>query len=343
MNHSTNHERIQTILDELVNLIHQDPTTVTPMFQSLLGILAQTNDSQDINIIKHTLRELLSAFKVFLPYRDVRKVAIFGSARTPADHPAYQLTEAFARLITHKGYMVITGAGGGIMEAGNRGSEVNMSFGANIILPFEQAPNPYIDTSSKLVSFKYFFNRKLTFIRESDATVLCPGGFGTHDEAFEVLTLVQTGRCAPRPVVLLAPNGDDYWYRWIEFVQSELLGKQYISEDDLFLYRHVHTAQDAVDHIIRFYRRYHSIRYHNDLTIIRLNTPLPPEALREMTTKFKSLLVKGDIEQVMPSELGFDADVYPDLPRLLIYYNRNTFGRLYQLIDYINHIPDSVS
>jgi len=327
-------------LDALIEMMPHDEADLKPMLVSLLGILATTDDRQDRNIIKHSLRELLAAFQVFAPYRDVRKVAIFGSARTPETHPAYQLTEAFAWLITQKGYMVITGAGGGIMEAGNRGAQVNMSFGANIMLPFEQSPNPYIDTSSKLVSFKYFFNRKLMFIRESDATVLCPGGFGTHDEAFEVLTLVQTGRCAPRPVVLLAPEGDSYWDRWIDFVNSELLGQHYISDDDLFLWRPLHSAQEAVDHIVRFYRRYHSIRYHDDLTIIRLNSPLSPEALRDMTTKFKSLLVKGEIEQVMPHELGFDQDAYPELPRLLIYYNRSTFGRLYQVIDYLNHVSD---
>lgn len=310
------------------------------MIQTLIKISKENSDVHDVNIITNTLRELLESYRVFLPYRDVRKVCLFGSARTKPSHPAYQISEEFAAKITAKGFMVITGAGGGIMEAGNKGAEVNMSFGANILLPFEQSPNPYIDGDAKLVSFKYFFNRKLTFIKESDATVLAPGGFGTHDEAFEVLTLVQTGRCAPRPIVLLSAPGDSYWDTWTELVHKELLGQHYISDDDLFLFRNLHSAEAAANHIVQFYKKYHSIRYHGPLTVIRINSPLSDRALADMNKKFASLLVKGAIEQVTSDDIPFDNQVYPGIPRLVLNYNRSTFGRLYEIIDFLNHVSD---
>ncbi|NDC82958.1 LOG family protein, partial [bacterium] len=210
----------------------------------------------------------------------------------------------------------------------------------NILLPFEQSPNPFINGDPKLVSFKYFFNRKLTFIKESDATVLSPGGFGTHDEAFEVLTLVQTGRCAPRPIILLSAPGDTYWDKWVDFVHDELLGQHYISDDDLYLFRNLQSAEAAAAHIEQFYRRYHSIRYHDSMTIIRLSHPLSPRALADMNQKFASLLIKGTIEQVDSDSLTMDQPVFPGLPRLILHYNRHTFGKLYEIIDYINHVPD---
>jgi len=325
-------------LVEAVGSTHEVP--LGAMIQNLIKISKENSDYHDVNMISSTLRELLGSYRVFLPYRDVRKVCLFGSARTKPSHPAYKISEEFAHKITSKGFMLITGAGGGIMEAGNKGAEVNMSFGANILLPFEQRPNPYIDGDAKLVSFKYFFNRKLTFIKESDATVLSPGGFGTHDEAFEVLTLVQTGRCAPRPIILLSAPGDSYWETWIELIHKELLGQHYISDDDLFLFRNLHSADEAADHIVRFYKKYHSIRYHGPLTLIRLNSPLSERALADMNKKFAHFLVKGEIEQVSAEDIPFDNQVYPGIPRLTLYYNRSTFGRLYEIIDYLNHVGD---
>lgn len=338
------HQLTPEIVEKIKALVADVDTShhvhLETMIQTLIKISKENADVHDVNIISNTLRELLESYRVFLPYRDVRKVCLFGSARTKPSHPAYQISEEFAAKITAKGFMVITGAGGGIMEAGNKGSEVNMSFGANILLPFEQSPNPYIDGDAKLVSFKYFFNRKLTFIKESDATVLAPGGFGTHDEAFEVLTLVQTGRCAPRPIILLSAQGDSYWDTWIDLVHKELLGQQYISDDDLFLFRNLHSADEAANHIVQFYKKYHSIRYHGPLTVIRINSPLSDRALADMNKKFASLLVKGAIEQVYPDDLPFDNQVYPGIPRLVLHYNRSTFGRLYEIIDYLNHVAD---
>lgn len=334
-------QELQDHIDALVESQDVDNAVqLKSMIHSLFKIVNQNTDPHDINMIRNTLKELLHSYRVFLPYRDVRKVCIFGSARTTPSHPAYKITEEFASLITRKGFMVITGAGGGIMEAGNKGAEVNMSFGANIILPFEQSPNPYINGDPKLVSFKYFFNRKLTFIKESDATVLSPGGFGTHDEAFEVLTLVQTGRCAPRPIVLLSAPGDSYWDTWEAFVKKELLDQHYISDDDLYLFRNVKSAEEAAKHIEMFYRRYHSIRYHDAMTVIRLNSPLSARSLTDMNQKFATLLTKGTIEQVAAADIPFDSQLFPGIPRLVLHYNRHTFGKLYEIIDYINHAPD---
>lgn len=330
---------IESLIQQIIDKTESPHRTqMASMIHSILQITAENPDAHDINMIQHTLKELRNAYRVFLPYRDVRKVCLFGSARTLPSHPAYKISETFSKKVTQKGFMLITGAGGGIMEAGNKGAEVNTSFGANIILPFEQQPNPYINGDPKLVSFKYFFNRKLTFIKESDATVLAPGGFGTHDEAFEVLTLVQTGRCAPRPIVLLDAPGDTYWAKWLEFVRTELLGQKYISDDDLFLFRHIQSADEAVNHIAQFYQRYHSIRYHGSATVIRMTSPLSDAALADMNTKFKSLLVSGSIEQVAAEDIPFDNQLFPDYPRLILQYNRHTFGRLYEVIDFINHV-----
>ena len=306
------------------------------MILTLIKIAKNNPDFHDINLIHQTLKELWQSYRVFLPYRDARKVCIFGSARTPETHPAYQITMDFAKKITDRGFMVITGAGGGIMEAGNRGAEINKSFGANILLPFEQDPNPYIANSSKLVSFKYFFTRKLTFIKESDATVLCPGGFGTHDEAFEVLTLVQTGRCAPRPIVLLSSPGDHYWDEFLIFVKKALLDNAYIAEEDLSLFYNTTSADAAVAYISGFYRVYHSIRYQDNLTIIRINAPLSPEKLADLNEKFQDILLSGRIEQVEAKEIPYDNQVFQHIPRLVMHSQKASFGKLYAFIHYLN-------
>jgi hypothetical protein len=329
-----------SISEKVRDLVHkagcESNHPLQEMILTLIKIAKNNPDFHDINLIHQTLKELWQSYRVFLPYRDARKVCIFGSARTPEEHPAYQITLDFAKKITDRGFMVITGAGGGIMEAGNRGAQVNKSFGANILLPFEQAPNPYIANSSKLVSFKYFFTRKLTFIKESDATVLCPGGFGTHDEAFEVLTLVQTGRCAPRPIVLLSSPGDTYWEAFLFFVKKALLENAYIAEEDLSLFYNTNSADAAVAYIAGFYRVYHSIRYQDKLTIIRINAPLSPEKLADLNEKFKDLLLSGSIDQVDAKEVPYDNQVFQHLPRLVMHSQKASFGKLYAFIHYLN-------
>ncbi len=307
---------------------------------SLLRLIADSGDFHDLNLINTTLNELRQAFKVFLPYRDVRKVCIFGSARTPETDPNYKMTQEFASKITKKGFMVITGAGPGIMEAGNRGSEVDMSFGVNIKLPFEQQPNTYIGDSSKLVSFKYFFNRKLLFLKESDATVLFPGGFGTHDEGFEVLTLIQTGRCAPRPLLLMADSNDTYWESWKAFIQKELCDKRFISPDDMSLLVFPKTVDEAVEEIENFYKTYHSIRYFHDLAVIRLNHALKPSTMRELNAMFSDLVTVGTFEMCDPDQFTLDHNDYSDKYRLIFRFNKISYGRLNELIRFINKVEN---
>lgn len=308
------------------------PEKLKEMVYQLLKFSEETQSLHDLNILQSTIKEMRQANQLFRPYRDTRKVCIFGSARTPETDPHYAMAQSFAEHIVQKGFMVITGAGPGIMEAGNRGAGPDMGFGVNIRLPFEQSPNPYIANSSKLISFKYFFNRKLTFIRESDATILFPGGFGTHDEGFELLTLIQTGRCAPRPLLLLEAPESTYWKTWFAFVKDEILGNRYISEEDMALISIPKTVEESVAIIEDFYRIYHSIRYVKDTAILRLNKPLSASALQNIQTQFKDLAPSGDFTQHEPFAYEPDQEEYADKYRLTFTFDKVRYGRLYQLI-----------
>ncbi|HJZ59985.1 MAG TPA: TIGR00730 family Rossman fold protein, partial [Gemmataceae bacterium] len=208
----------------------------------------------DVKLMATAVRELRYCFKVFAAYRGKRKAAVFGSARTKPDHPAYRGAEAFGRGMAENGWMVITGAGGGIMEAGHRGAGRDGSFGLNIILPFEQSANTVVQGDPKLVTLRYFFTRKLMFIKESDAVVLFPGGFGTHDEAFEALTLIQTGKSHIFPIVMVDEPGGDYWKLWRRFIEEGLLNRGYISPHDLSLFRVTDSVGEAVRDVTGFYR-----------------------------------------------------------------------------------------
>jgi len=330
-------EKLEQDLKQLLTRFQvPDRQDVYDTMLNLIRLVQEPHDSHDLSIVRTTLVELRHSFKTFSAYRDSRKVCVFGSARTPEDHMAYQMALEFSKKISQKGYMVITGAGPGIMEAGNRGAEMGMSFGVNIQLPFEQAPNPYIALSSKLTSFKYFFNRKLTFIRESDATVLFPGGFGTHDEGFEVLTLLQTGRCAPRPVIMIEEPGGKYWSKWKQFIEEELYKPGYISEEDLSLFEVFQSVEQAVDSVVSFYRVYHSIRYFGNLAVMRLNQPLSESTMVSINAEFSDLLVQGKFEHYEPGHLQVDQADFTDKHRLVFRFNKITYGRLCQMIRYIN-------
>src|SRR5919197_632976 len=191
----------------------------------------------DVKLLSTALRELRYAFKVFAPVRHRRKVTVFGSARTPPDNPAYKQAVEFGKKIAHEGFMVVTGAASGIMEAGHIGAERENSIGVNILLPFEQEANAIIAGDVKLMHLKYFFTRKLLFVKESDAIALFPGGFGTQDEGFEVLTLVQTGKSHLFPIVMVDEPGGDYWRRWLAFVEEALVKRGLISPSDLALFK----------------------------------------------------------------------------------------------------------
>lgn len=290
----------------------------------------------DVKMLAVALRELRYCLKVFSAYRGKRKVTVFGSARTLPEHPAFRSAEEFGREIAKAGWMVITGAGNGIMEAGHVGAGRDNSFGLNILLPFEQSANPVVHGDPKLMTLRYFFTRKLIFIKESDAVVLFPGGFGTHDEAFEALTLVQTGKSHIFPIVLVDEPDGTYWKAWRKFIEEDLLGRGYISPADRFLYKVTNSVADAVQEVTNFYRVYHSMRYvHGDL-VLRLNAKLTDEKLEGINHEFADILLGGRIEQTdaLPEEKN-EPTLAP-LPRLKFRFDRHAIGRLRQLIDSIN-------
>lgn len=290
----------------------------------------------DLKILSRTLRELRYAFKVFSPYRHSRKVTLFGSARTPPAEPAYRQAEAFGHAMAAKGWFVITGAASGIMEAGHAGAGREHAMGLNILLPFEQAVNPIIAGDRKLVYMKYFFTRKLMFVKESDAFCLMPGGFGTLDEGLEVLTLLQTGKHDMMPVVLLDGPGGDYWTAFDAFVRERLLARGMIGPEDLSLYRLTDRVEDAVDEILRFYRVYHSMRFVRSKLVFRLQESPNAAFLEEINDRFGDILTEGQFTLTGPlSEERDEADLIA-LPRLVFHFDRRSFGRLRQLIDAIN-------
>jgi uncharacterized protein (TIGR00730 family) len=290
----------------------------------------------DLKILSRTLRELRYAFKVFQPYRRRRKVTIFGSARTPKEHPAYQQASDFGRAMAKHGWMVITGAGHGIMEAGHVGAGREMSMGLNIMLPFEQSANPHIDGDPKLVTLKYFFTRKLMFVKECSGVVCLPGGFGTLDETLEVLTLMQTGKQTMLPLVLLDEPGGTYWSKLGTFFDEELLRAKLISPEDVHLYRITDRVEDAVDELLQFYRNYHSLRYVDDVLVLRMHRRLTESSLEELNERFADIIVQGRIEQHSALAGEINEPELADMPRLVLHFNRKSLGRLRQLIDGVN-------
>ncbi len=290
----------------------------------------------DMKLLATAIKELRYCFKVFSAYRGKRKVTVFGSARTKPSHPAYQAAVAFGRQIAERGYMVITGAAAGIMEAGHVGAGRDASFGLNILLPFESGANPVILGDPKLMNMRYFFTRKLVFIKESDAVVLFPGGYGTHDEAFEALTLIQTGKTHIFPVVLVDEPGGNYWARWQQFVEDDLLARGYISPEDLALYKVTDSVEEAVAEVVNFHRVYHSMRYVRGDLLLRLNHAISESVLAEIRTRFADIAVGGTYELtgMLPPESN--EPELAELPRLRFRFDRHNHGRLRQLIDFLN-------
>ncbi len=290
----------------------------------------------DVKLLSTALKELRYAFKVFAPYRHRRKVTVFGSARIAPDHPAYQQAVAFGRRISEANFMVITGAASGIMEAGHVGAGRENSIGVNILLPFEQDANAIIAGDAKLVHLKYFFTRKLLFVKESDAVALFPGGFGTQDEGFEVLTLVQTGKSHIFPLVMIDEPGGDYWRQWHHFIEHVLLKRGMIAPADLALYKITDSVDEAVAEITTFYRVYHSMRYVGGWLVLRLQHSLSQPLLERIRREFADILEAGTFEltAALPEEAN-DPHV-ADLPRLRFRFDRRRLGRLRMLIDLIN-------
>ena len=301
-------------------------------------LLADGVSRGDIKLLSTALKELRYAFKVFARYRHVRKVTVFGSARTPPEHPAYRQAVWFGQRMAASEWMVITGAAAGIMEAGHIGAGRAMSIGLNIILPFETGANSVIAGDPKLMNLKYFFTRKLLFLKESDAIVLFPGGFGTHDECFEVLTLIQTGKSHLIPVVLLDEPGGTYWQQFMRFIREGLLERGYISPEDLAFIKTTDSVDEAVAEVTRFYRVYHSMRYIRKDLVLRLNYPLPSATLDRLNAEFAELAT-GPFVQTEAHPVEANESHIRHLPRLRFRFNRRNFGRLRQLIDAINASP----
>jgi len=299
-----------------------------------LRLLGDPADRGELRLVNNALKELRHAFRVFAPYERVRKVSCFGSARVEAGHPDWQQAVDFAQRIVSKGWMVITGAGHGIMGAAQVGAGREASFGLNIRLPFEQQPNEVIADDPKLINFRYFFTRKVMFVKEAHAIALFPGGFGTHDEAIEALTLIQTGKSEIRPVVLVDSPGDTYWLDWREYLERHLRSRGLVGDDDLMLFRITDDVDEAVNEVLEFYSNYHSSRYVGRRLVIRVRHRPSEEQLDELNSDFADLLERGTIrsEGPLPQEQG----ECPDFARLVLHFNRYSVGRMRQLIDRLN-------
>jgi len=309
---------------------------VADIIENGLKLLTDVEDSGDVRVIQTALRELRYAFKLFAPYANKRKVTIFGSARTEPSKREYQQALDFGQKIVKADWMVITGAGPGIMQAGHEGAGVENSFGVNIRLPWEQSANPVIAQDKKLVTFKYFFTRKLIFIRHSDAIALFPGGFGTMDEGYEAITLMQTGKSQLMPLVLVDKPGGTYWKTWDKNIREHLLRDQLISADDLNLYQITDSTDEAVRIITRFYRNFHSSRFVRDLLIIRLKHAPSPTALEAMNEDFEDIIAGDPIKVIPPTEEEIEDGNFLELPRIGFGFNRRDYGRLRQLVDVLN-------
>jgi len=289
----------------------------------------------ELKLLTSAFMELRYAFKVFAPYAHIRKVSIFGSSRTPPGHPDYVQAESFASLMRIKNWMVITGAGDGIMGAGQAGAGRGGSFGVAIRLPHEQKTNEVILADPKLINFKYFFTRKILFLKEASAICLFPGGFGTHDEGLETLTMIQTGKANLMPVVMVDAPGGTYWQHWRTYVKAELLHNGMISEEDMNLFMLTDDVDAAVEEITGFYKRYHSMRYVGPKLVLRLQSAVPAEALEHLNDTYRGMLTAGRIEQCAGPVEG-EGDEYPGMPRLTLQFNRKNVGTLRMMVNDIN-------
>ena len=294
-------------------------------------------DILDLKVINRTVDEFRYAARVFKPYRSIRKVSIFGSARVPEGEPHYELASRFGRLMAEQGFMAITGAASGIMKAGIDGAGAENSFGVNILLPFE-SPTTVMQDDHKSVSFRFFFTRKLFFVMEADACALFPGGFGTQDEGFEVLTLLQTGKTQPMPLVLMEIPGDNYWESWDRFIRDQLLARGYISPEDLSLYTIAHSAEEATEWIKSYYSTYHSVRQVRDRLVIRLEKDLSMEQMGQLNHSFADLVKTGEIVKSTPLRQEEDEPELLSKPRISFRNNKQSPGRLNEMILAINRM-----
>jgi uncharacterized protein (TIGR00730 family) len=351
MKPKTTHPRLaphlRRAIDEMVALALADRASddeqqsrahvISEMVATALHLANDRLTMGELRLIRQSLREMRAAFTMFERFRSLRKVAIFGSARTPRDHPDYIAALDFSRALASRGWMAITGAGPGIMQAGNEGPTPDQSFGLSIRLPFEDRPNPIIEGDPKLLKFRYYFTRKLAFMGSADAVAAFPGGYGTQDELFEALTLVQCGRSSVVPIVLVEGEGGHYWERWRSFVNECMERTAWISPEDTDLFTRATSAAEAVEIISTFYRRYRSSRYVGDLLVLRLDALLSPNQLQDLAQEFSPLIESGTMHQGV-SLAGDDAP--EGTPRIWFHHNRRLFGLIRRLIDRINSLPN---
>ncbi len=327
-------QRIRKLVEEFGP--SQSPGLIEDMIATALKLGRDQTSVADLKLFSRSLRELRYASRVFAPFSRTPKVVVFGSARTRPDEAEFLAAEKFARMMRERGYMIITGGGDGIMGAAQRGAGRENSFGLNIRLPFEQRANETIDGDAKLINFNYFFTRKLNFVKETHAVALFPGGFGTMDEGFEVLTLMQTGKARIIPLVMVDKVGGGYWKTWFSFLGEYLLKLGLVSKDDFDLFSITDNVEAAVDEIVLFYRNFHSYRWVGSKMVVRIQHRLSKEAVADLNTKFRDLLESGEIEQgsALPEERN-EPEI-GSLPRLILIPKRTNFGRIRRFIDAVN-------
>lgn len=322
----------------LVESVGGEPDTfegrmICELVQTSLKLAPGGHDSGQLKLLNRAMKEMRYAYRVFNRYRATKKISIFGSARTPETDPDYHAARVFSAEMARHGWMVITGAGDGIMKAGHEGPQREASFGLSIRLPFETTANTVIEGDPKLINFRYFFTRKLMFITHAQAVAVFPGGFGTQDELFEALTLVQTGKSNLFPIVLVEHPGGNYWKHWEKYVTGELLGSRFISPEDSNIYHIAANVEDAVEHIVRFYNVYHSSRYVGDMFVMRMNRKLTAQELATLNDEFAVLVKTGKMEQVKAFSVEDD---HLELPRLAFHHTKRNFGMLLALVNRIN-------
>jgi len=327
-------ERVQQLVRDWG--ANKNPELIEEMIVTALKMARDEMGVADLKLINRSLKEMRYAAKVFARYSQFRKVVVFGSARVSSDAPESKVAEDFARAMVSHDYMVITGGGEGIMGAAQRGAGREHSFGLNIRLPFEQQANEVIEGDPKLINFNYFFDRKLNFVKESHAFALFPGGFGTMDEIFEVLTLMQTGKARIIPVVLLDRPGGTYWETWVKFLTDHLFKLGLVSSEDFSFFKIVHDVDEAVREILQFYKIYHSARWVGQQLVLRICQPLTKNSVTDLNKNFADVVRDGAIVQGSALRQEKNEPEIWNLPRLILTPHRDNFGRFRQLIDAIN-------
>ena len=338
MTYQTGSDLLEKLIDEMLEIAGSDDENQRIFHEMMVTVIKLVTDHAeiaDLKLLNSTFKELRYSLKIFKDYRDVPKVSVFGSARTKPNDPGYIQAKLFSSEIAKKGWMVINGAGPGIMQAAAEGAGRDKAFGVNIRLPFEQKANPIMEADKKLINFKYFFTRKLFFLREAKAIVLLPGGFGTLDEGYESLTLVQTGKANPIPIVLLEGEGSNFWSEWEEFFYKNMIPRNLISREDVNLFLRTSKVQEAVNEVINFYKNYHSLRYVNGWVVLRLKK-VTDDMLKIANSEFKVMLESGRFEETEALPEEYNEPELIELPRIKFRFNQTSFSVLRLLINMLN-------